>query len=231
MQAQAKIAGFTGAMRGTALQAPRAAGRAAAPQRLAVQAATITTRTLKPGVKAPKPAPPPPRSAATGTRKVTAGTGTKSVAGTKSVGGTRKISAIEVFSKERTFRKKQDTARPAPKILARIEQLRLLSKLEQSGLLSAAERSGLTLSKLESSGLLTTAENLGVLPLLGDRNVPGTLYTLAAALLAAGPAAVYFLPDDSTGLVALQAVVALACVLGGSAAWGGASLLSTLQKS
>jgi hypothetical protein len=31
--------------------------------------------------------------------------------------------------------------------------------------------------------------------------------------------------------VALQAVIALVCIAGGSAAWGGASLLSSLQKS
>ena len=83
---------------------------------------------------------------------------------------------------------------------SRIQQLKLLSKLEQSGLLSLLERQGLTLSKLEQSGALSAAERLGVVSLLGDRNFPGTLYTLAAALLAAGPAAVYFLPDDSTGL-------------------------------
>lgn len=184
------------------------------------------------------------------------------------------------------------------------------------------------------------AEKFGLLGLVADRSVPGTLYTLAALLLAAGPAAVYFTPDDSGALgeqwggvspageplrgtaqrirfnssrlhevlhaaaacgrgrfvlarcmswstreegslrpaakqtrllahrtaasctshaaaqlplalprhsplfpgpsrpsppcqcaVALQAVIALTCVLGGSAAWGGASLLSTLQKS
>lgn len=38
-------------------------------------------------------------------------------------------------------------------------------------------------------------------------------------------------PALVTPAVALQAVIALTCVLGGSAAWGGASLLSTLQKS
>ena len=65
-------------------------------------------------------------------------------------------------------------------------------------------------------------QNLGVLPLLGDRNVPGTLYTLAAALLAAGPAAVYFLPDDSTGLggclvaVCVRAFVVVVVVRAGS---------------
>jgi hypothetical protein len=91
------------------------------------------------------------------------------------------------------------THSPSP-ACSRIQQLKLLSKLEQSGLLSLLERQGLTLSKLEQSGALSAAERLGVVSLLGDRNFPGTLYTLAAALLAAGPAAVYFLPDDSTGL-------------------------------
>lgn len=62
------------------------------------------------------------------------------------------------------------------------------------------------------------------------RNTPGTLYTLATALLLAGPALVYFLPDDSTVLVALQFALALVCVLGGAAAYGGASLLASLQK-
>jgi hypothetical protein len=157
--------------------------------------------------------------------------GTKLIGGTKSVGGTRAVKAIEVFSSEKQFRQKQQDGRQAPKILSRIEQLRLLSKLEQSGLLSVLEKQGVTLSKLEQSGLLSTAEKLGLISLLADRNFPGTLYALAFALLAAGPAAVYFLPDDSGALVAVQALVALTCIAGGGAAWGGASLLSSLQKS
>ncbi|KAL4423264.1 hypothetical protein ABPG77_004533 [Micractinium sp. CCAP 211/92] len=244
MQAQAKVTGFSAALRGAAVQ-QRAGARRATPAVQPVQAATITTRKLK--ASAAKPAPPPPRKAATvagsGTKKIKAGPATttkKAVGGTKIVGGTRavggttskKITAIEVFSKDKVFRTKQpDGAKPAPKVLARIEQLRLLSKLEQSGLLSQLEKSGVTLSKLEQSGLLSTAEKFGLLGLVADRSVPSTLYALAALLLAAGPAAVYFTPDDSGALVALQAVIALTCVLGGSAAWGGASLLSTLQKS
>ncbi len=62
------------------------------------------------------------------------------------------------------------------------------------------------------------------------RNTPGALYTLAALLLAAGPAIVYFTPDDTSLLIALQAIAAFVCVSGGAAAYGGASLLSTLQK-
>ena len=59
---------------------------------------------------------------------------------------------------------------------------------------------------------------------------PGALYGLATVLLAAGPALVYFVPDSDPALVALQVVGALVAVAGGSAAYGGATLLSTLQK-
>lgn len=75
-----------------------------------------------------------------------------------------------------------------------------------------------------------TAENLGLISAAADRNTPSALYTLATALLVAGPALVYFVPDSSTALVAAQAIGALGCVVGGSAAFGGASLLSSLQK-
>ncbi len=47
--------------------------------------------------------------------------------------GTRKITTIDVLTKDKSFRIKQNVPRPAPKILARVEQLRLLSKLEQVG--------------------------------------------------------------------------------------------------
>ena len=62
------------------------------------------------------------------------------------------------------------------------------------------------------------------------RNTPGTLKALTAALFAAGPALVYFVPDGSTPLVVAQALGALLCVVGGSAAWGGATLIGALQK-
>jgi hypothetical protein len=165
--------------------------------------------------------------AAAGTQTLRSGT---QKLGTQRVGGTRKITTIEVFSKEKTFRNKVQNARPQPKLLTRVQELRLLSKLEQAGLLSLAERNGLTLSAIEKSGLLTTAENLGLISAAADRGTPQALYALATALLVAGPALVYFVPDSSVPLIAAQAVAALACVVGGSAAFGGASLLSTLQK-
>ena len=117
-----------------------------------------------------------------------------------------------------------------PRILSNVQQLRLLSKLEQAGLLSLLEKNGLTLSAIEKSRLLSTAESLGLLSAAADSSTPGALFAVAFALLAVGPAIVYFVPDDSTGLVALQSVAAFLCVVGGSAAFGGAQLLSKLQK-
>lgn len=145
-------------------------------------------------------------------------------------GGTRKVTAIEIFSKERKFRAKNSMVKPQPKILSRVQELRLLSKLEEAGLLSLLEKNGLTLSAIEKSGILTTAENLGLISAAADRNTPSALYGLSAALLTLGPALVYVVPDDSTGLIVAQALAAVACIVGGSAAYGGATLLSSLQK-
>mmetsp|Transcript_33433 Transcript_33433/g.85428 ORF Transcript_33433/g.85428 Transcript_33433/m.85428 type:complete len:226 (-) Transcript_33433:80-757(-) len=141
-----------------------------------------------------------------------------------------KTIAIGVFSKDKTFRQKKGEEKSTPKLLTRVEELKLLSKLEQAGLLSLLEKNGLSLTKIQELGLLSTAEKFGLLSIATDTNVPGALTALALVLFAAGPAAVYFLPDDSASLVALQAVVAVLAVSGGSAALGGAALLGKLQK-
>ena len=56
------------------------------------------------------------------------------------------------------------------------------------------------------------------------------LYRLAFALYAVGPLLVYAIPDSSTPLVVGQAIIALGCLTGGTAAFGTATLLGTLQK-
>ncbi|KAL8150634.1 hypothetical protein V2J09_020442 [Rumex salicifolius] len=122
-------------------------------------------------------------------------------------------------------------APPSVKLLTRVEQLRLLTKAEKAGLLSAAEKLGFSLSTIEELGLLSKAEELGVLSAATDPATPATLRTLSLALLAAGPAFVYFVPDDYVWLVVVQAVVALACVVSGSAAFAASSLVYDLQKS
>ncbi|KAI4329682.1 hypothetical protein MLD38_028041 [Melastoma candidum] len=120
---------------------------------------------------------------------------------------------------------------PPIKLLTRVEQLKLLTKAEKAGLLSAAENFGLSLSSIEKLGLLSKAEELGVLSAATDPVTPGTLSTLSLVLLILGPACVYLVPEDYTWEVVAQVVVALVCVVGGSAAFAASSLVSNLQKS
>ena len=149
----------------------------------------------------------------------------------KATRGSKAGQTMPLFNpNEKDFKKKKDDNREAPKVLTRVQELRLLSKLEEAGLLSAAEKAGITLSTVEDLGLLTKAENLGLVSAAVNRNTPTLVSTVALLLFAAGPATVYFVPEDSTALIALQVAVALVCTLGGSAAFGAASLLSKLQK-
>ncbi len=62
------------------------------------------------------------------------------------------------------------------------------------------------------------------------RNTPTVLYRIAFALYGVGPLLVYAIPDSSIPLLVAQAVIALGCLTGGTAAFGAASLLGTLQK-
>lgn len=138
-------------------------------------------------------------------------------AGTKSIG-----------YKDKEFRSKTVSSKNAPKLLARVEELRLLSKAEEAGLLSAAEKAGLSLSSIEKMGLLSKAEDFGILTLATDTNAPALLTTVAVVCYALAPALVYFGPDDQ---FVAEAIGAALLALGGTAAFGGATLLGTLQKS
>ncbi|MQL69139.1 hypothetical protein Taro_001402 [Colocasia esculenta] len=117
------------------------------------------------------------------------------------------------------------------KLLTNVEKLRLLTKAEKAGLLSAAENFGLSLSTVEKLGLLSKAEELGVLSAATDPGTPGTLLTLGLGLLALGPLCVYLVPEQYPWEVALQIVVALASVVGGSAAFAASNFVSNLQRS
>lgn len=218
------------------------------PQKNISQAAAATTK-LRPAAAAKKAAAPAkaPKTGTLrigGTKKVAAAPPAPARVATKKIsaapssgGGTRKVTALSVFEKGAQFSQRElgeASVRAGggapPRILTRVSQLRLLSKVEQSGLLSALERNGVTLSALEKSGALTLAESLGLLSRAADRSTPSLLYAVAFALFAAGPAAVYFIPDGSTAGVVAQAAIAAAAVAGGAAAFGGANLLSALQK-
>lgn len=123
------------------------------------------------------------------------------------------------------------TSTQSIKLLTRLEKLKLLSKAEKAGLLSAAEKAGLSLSTIEKLGVLSKAEEFGVLSAATDPGTPGSLLTLSLVLLLLGPLFVYLVPEDNLVEVALQVVVGLVCVLGGSAGFAASNLVSNLQKS
>lgn len=62
------------------------------------------------------------------------------------------------------------------------------------------------------------------------RGTPGLLSTLGLAAAAGAAAVVYFVPDDTTALVAAQAVGATALGAAAVAALVGANILGSLQK-
>ncbi|XP_020591535.1 uncharacterized protein LOC110032297 [Phalaenopsis equestris] len=117
------------------------------------------------------------------------------------------------------------------KLLSNVEKLRLLTKAEKAGLLSLAERFGLSLSTVERLGLLSKAEELGVLSAATDQGTPSAFLTLSLVLLFLGPAFVYLVPEDNALEVVLQVLVAIVCVVGGSASFAASNFLSNLQRS
>ncbi|KAJ9677269.1 hypothetical protein PVL29_022329 [Vitis rotundifolia] len=119
---------------------------------------------------------------------------------------------------------------PPIKVLTRVEQLKLLTKAEKAGLLSAAEKYGFSLSSIEKLGLLSKAEELGILSAATDSGTPGALLSLSLVLLLLGPSCAFLVPEDYPWEVALQLVVAVVCVVGGSAAFAASNFVSNLQK-
>eukprot|EP00250_Pteridium_aquilinum_P035092 c8602_g1_i1 orf=265-888(-) len=156
--------------------------------------------------------------------------GLETAGGTRIVGGKR-VKVLQVGDKSAKIRDKVSGEPAAIKLLSRVQQLRLLTKAEKAGLLSAAENAGFSLSTIEKLGLLSKAEDFGVLSAATDPGTPGSLLTLALALLVSGPAFVYFVPEDAVWQIVLQFAVAFASVLGGSAAFAASNFVSTLQKS
>ncbi|KAK7304698.1 hypothetical protein VNO77_42584 [Canavalia gladiata] len=143
--------------------------------------------------------------------------------------GSRKNSTV--FPLGEQARSSTVISTPPIKVLTRMEKLKLLSKAEKAGLLSAAEKFGFSLSAIEKLGLLSKAEELGVLSAATNPGTPGTLFTLSLGLLLLGPLFVYLVPEDNLGEVALQFLVALICVFGGSAGFAASNFVSNLQKS
>ncbi|XP_027337110.1 uncharacterized protein LOC113850762 [Abrus precatorius] len=117
-------------------------------------------------------------------------------------------------------------------VFKNLEKKKVLSNVEKAGLLSKAEELGFTLSSIEKLGVFSKAEELGLLSLL-ERAAsvsPSVLASAALPALVAAIAAIVLIPDDSAALVAVQAVVAAALVVGAVGLFVGSVVLGGLQE-
>ncbi|CAI9112287.1 OLC1v1012709C1 [Oldenlandia corymbosa var. corymbosa] len=117
-------------------------------------------------------------------------------------------------------------------VIKKLEKRKVLSNVEKAGLLSKAEELGFTLSSIEKLGLLSKAEELGLLSLLEKvaGSSPSTLASAALPILVAAIVAIVVIPDDSVGLVAVQAVVGGALAVGAAGLFVGSVVLDGLQE-
>ncbi|XP_076934574.1 uncharacterized protein LOC143600910 [Bidens hawaiensis] len=117
-------------------------------------------------------------------------------------------------------------------VFKKLEKRKVLSNVEKAGLLSKAEELGFTLSSIEKLGILSKAEELGLLSLLESAAgySPATLASAALPVLVAAILAVVFIPDDSTVLVVVQAVVAGTLVATAGGLFVGSIVLDGLQE-
>ncbi|KAK7304589.1 hypothetical protein VNO77_42472 [Canavalia gladiata] len=117
-------------------------------------------------------------------------------------------------------------------VFKNLEKRKVLSNVEKAGLLSKAEELGFTLSSIEKLGVFSKAEELGLLSLL-ERAAsfsPSALASAALPAFVAAVAAIVFIPDDSTPLVIVQAVIAAALGVGAIGLFIGSVVLGGLQE-
>ncbi|XP_054807021.1 uncharacterized protein LOC129309459 [Prosopis cineraria] len=117
-------------------------------------------------------------------------------------------------------------------VFKKLEKRKVLSNVEKAGLLSKAEELGFTLSSIEKLGVFSKAEELGLLSLLEKAAgfSPSVLASAALPALVAAVAAIVLIPDDSAGLVAVQAIVAAALGVGAVGLFVGSVVLGGLQE-
>ncbi|KAG8051509.1 hypothetical protein GUJ93_ZPchr0001g30663 [Zizania palustris] len=118
-------------------------------------------------------------------------------------------------------------------VFKKLEKRKVLSTVEKAGLLSKAEELGVTLSSLERLGLLSKAEDLGLLSLVESAAAvsPSVLASVSLPLVVAAITAVVVVPDDSTALIAFQAVLATLLLAGAAGLFVGSVVLAGLQES
>lgn len=117
-------------------------------------------------------------------------------------------------------------------VFKKLEQRKVLSNVEKAGLLSKAEGLGLTLSSIEKLGVFSKAEDLGLLSLVEKAASfsPSLLASAALPAFVAAIAAIVLIPDDSVPLIAVQALIAGALVVGAAGLFVGSVVLGGLQE-
>ncbi|CAM8971654.1 unnamed protein product [Rhodiola kirilowii] len=117
-------------------------------------------------------------------------------------------------------------------VFKKLEKRKVLSNVEKSGLLTKAEQLGFTLSSIEKLGVFSKAEELGLLSLLENAASfsPDALASASLPAFVAAILAVVLIPDDSTALIAAQAVVAGTFALGAVGLLVGSVVLGGLQE-
>ncbi|KAK9995987.1 hypothetical protein SO802_020673 [Lithocarpus litseifolius] len=117
-------------------------------------------------------------------------------------------------------------------VFKKLEKRKVLSNVEKAGLLSKAEELGFTLSSIEKLGVFSKAEELGLLSLLEKvaSFSPSALASAALPIFVAAVAAIVLIPDDSVGLVVVQAVLAGALGVGATGLIVGSVVLDSLQE-
>ncbi|KAK4767897.1 hypothetical protein SAY87_003038 [Trapa incisa] len=117
-------------------------------------------------------------------------------------------------------------------VFKKLEKRKVLSNVEKAGLLSKAEDLGFTLSSIEKLGVFSKAEELGLLSLLEKvaGTSPSVLASAALPSLVAAIVAVVLIPDDNTGLLVVQALVAGALTVGAAGLFVGSVILGGLQE-
>ncbi|XP_052174748.1 uncharacterized protein LOC127789791 [Diospyros lotus] len=117
-------------------------------------------------------------------------------------------------------------------VFKNLEKKKVLSNVEKAGLLSKAEELGFTLSSIEQLRLLSTAEELGLLSLLEKAAgvSPSALASAALPVSVAAVLVIVLIPDDSAGLLVVQAVVAGALAVGAAGLFVGSVVLGGLQE-
>uniref|UniRef100_A0A7N0TZV1 Uncharacterized protein n=1 Tax=Kalanchoe fedtschenkoi TaxID=63787 RepID=A0A7N0TZV1_KALFE len=117
-------------------------------------------------------------------------------------------------------------------VFKKLEKRKVLSNVEKAGLLTKAEELGFTLSSIEKLGVFSKAEELGLLSLLEKAASfsPAALASAALPAFVAAILAIVFIPDDSTPLIAAQALLAGTFVVGAAGLLVGSVVLGGLQE-